>query len=164
MIFPTLSLCAFLRALTCGMRWWVRCRRWRPFEPIEGACSAPFGAQHVLQAESPRHRPVQQGLHRLGLWHAHLQSEWGGLHIVRPPLESFVACPCDSDPLLDHGQKLSALALTRPPTYKNCIACLHLWPAALKTSGEARGAWLMAAVVWSSYFSRAPSDLVLRKR
>ena len=36
---------------------------------------------------------------------------------------------------------MSALALTRPPRYKNCVACLYLWPAASMTSGEVRGAW-----------------------
>ena len=48
-------------------------------------------------AESPRHTPVQQGLLHLGLWHAHLQSERSGLHIVQLPLEPFITCPRESD-------------------------------------------------------------------
>ena len=52
----------------------------------------------MLLAENPRHTPVPQGLHHLGLKHAHLWSERGILHIVQLPLEPIVACPCESDP------------------------------------------------------------------
>ena len=52
----------------------------------------------VLLAEGPRYTPVQQGLHYLGLLHAHLQSERGSLRIIQLPLEPFAACPHESDP------------------------------------------------------------------
>ena len=55
----------------------------------------------VLLAEGSCYAPVQQGFHHLALFHAQLQSERGSLHIVRFPLESTVACPCESDPPFD---------------------------------------------------------------
>ena len=62
----------------------------------------------VLLAEGPRYAPVQQGLHHLGLSHAQLQSERGSLHIVQFPLESTVACQCESDPPFDLWHNIGA--------------------------------------------------------
>ena len=62
----------------------------------------------VLLAEGPRYAPVQQGFHDLGLKHAQLQSERGSLHIVHLPLESTVACSCESDPPFDHWLNIGA--------------------------------------------------------
>ena len=111
----------------------------------------------MLLADGPRHTPVQQGPHHLGLWHAHCWSERGSLHIVQLPLELLVACSCESDPSVDLWHIMSALALTRPPRCKNCVARLYLWPAASMTIGDVRDVWFG---VHSSMISVFFSDTV----
>ena len=71
-------------------------------------------------------------------------------------LNRFVACPCESNPSFDIWHNFGA-GMTRPPRYKNCVACLYLWPIASMTSGEVRGAWFR---VHSSMVSVFFSDTV----
>ena len=61
-----------------------------PYEEIVVCC---WEFSEVLQVESPSHTPVQQGLHHLGLYQAHLEHERGIVHIVQLALETIVACP-----------------------------------------------------------------------
>ena len=62
----------------------------------------------VLLPEGPRYAPVQQGFRHLGLQQAHLRSKRGSLQIVQLPLESTVACPCESDPSFDFWHNIGA--------------------------------------------------------
>lgn len=70
------------------------------------ASNAPNGELGVRTVEhieghprsDPIHAFVQQRLHHLHVEHAHIQSGWSYLLLVKLPLELMEACPRDSDP------------------------------------------------------------------
>ena len=62
----------------------------------------------VLLAAGSPYEPVRQGFHHFGLQHSHFQRERGNLRIVKLPIESTVACPCESDPTFDLWHNIGA--------------------------------------------------------
>ena len=104
-------------------------------------CALRSSAICFVLAESPRRaRSVRQGLHHLGLKHAHPQRERGDLDVIQPPLEPYEACPRELDTRLIPDTML-ALALTTPSGHKIAPPIYsYLWPSASMTSSGVRGA------------------------
>ena len=108
MVVPTLSLCAFLRAFAYDMRWSVRCRRWKPMIRRR-TCGVPFAAHRSAPCRGSTFRTRTAGFPPPRPL-ACATSERTGQppHIVHIPLESTVACRCESDPPFDLCHNIGA--------------------------------------------------------
>ena len=128
----------------------------------------------VLLAEGPRYTPVQQDLHDIGLQHMHTLRVHGAASIsyslrLNRPQHAHASWTRRLVPSI-----MSALASTRPPRYKTCVACLYLGPAASMASGEVWGACSgvrcsMVSVFFSDTVNPAASktakmELIILKR
>ena len=76
-----------------------------PQEDFLARRSEPGG---VLDAKSPRQKPVLQGLDHLGHQHADFQTRRGGLRISQLLAELFDACPHEADPSFGVKREVSA--------------------------------------------------------
>ena len=86
----------------------------------------------VPQTDIPNHTPVEQGFHHLCVSQAHSYRERGIFHIVLLELNTIIACPRESDPLIDLWHDVGVCV----GKTAQVIACIYVCPAASITSGE----------------------------
>ena len=107
-VLSTLSHRAFLGGPAFGMHGLVRCRRWKPTIRRRSLRCALCVAKPSM-SRGWRQTPLQQRLHHLGPWHAHVQRERSDLHFDQLQLDPIEAAIRKSDPSFEFWLKACGL-------------------------------------------------------
>ena len=91
------------------MVWSVSCRRWKSITRRRAKWCADRDLAECLALAQPRHTPLQQGLHHLGLQHAEIRQTGAVVISYTFRATPCEACPYETDPSFDFEPEVSAL-------------------------------------------------------